>query len=131
MVCKLLCSEADRWAGGGVMVWGAITFNHRTALIDNDGSINEQRYISKARRPAVVPFFALHRDVTYFQQDHSARITTAFLRQQSINMLPCPAFSIYYLGRAGRQCHPHRHVGNWKQHCRPRGRTYRKSNYNV
>jgi hypothetical protein len=58
-------------------------------------------------------------DVTQFQQDnarpHSARLTTAFLRQQGINTLPWPAFSSDLspiehlwdqLGRAVRQGHP-------------------------
>ena len=51
------------------MVWGGFTFRNCTPLIDNDGSITAQRYISEALRTTVVPFCAVHRDVTYFQQD--------------------------------------------------------------
>ena len=61
--------EAERWAGGSVMVWGGFSFRNCTPLIDNDGSITAQRYISDALRTTVVPFCAVHRDVTYFQQD--------------------------------------------------------------
>ena len=100
------------------MVWGRISFRHRTPLIVIDGTLTAQCYINEVLRPAVVPFFAAHCDVTQFQQDnmlpHSACLTTAFLRQQGINMLPWPALSpdqspIEHLwdqlGRAARQRH--------------------------
>ncbi|KAK3104731.1 hypothetical protein FSP39_008898 [Pinctada imbricata] len=111
--------EADKRGGGSVMVWGGISFRHRTSLIVIDGTLTAQRYINEVLRPAVVPFFAAHRDVTQFQQDnarpHSARLTAAFLRQQRIDTLPWPAFSpdlspIEHLwdqlGKAVRQRHP-------------------------
>ena len=111
--------EADRWGGGSVMVWGGISFRHRTPLIIIDGTLTSQRYINEVLRPTVVPFLAAHHDVTLFQQDnarpHSARATMDFLQQQNIATLPWPAFSpdlspIEHLwdqlGRAVRQRHP-------------------------
>jgi hypothetical protein len=79
------------------MVWGGISFRHRTPLIIIDDTLTAQRCIDEVLRPVVASFFAAHRYVTHFQQDnarpHSARVTTAFLRQQGINTLPWPAFS--------------------------------------
>lgn len=63
-----------------------------------DGTITTQRYINEVLRSACVPLFAAHRDVTKFQQDNagpqSVLLTTAFVREQGINTLPCTAISI-------------------------------------
>ena len=89
--------ETDRWGGGSVMVWGGISFNHRTPLVVVNGNLTAQRYIDEVLRPSVLPFFTTHPDVDIFQQDnaraHSARVTTAFLDNQNIQRLPWPAFS--------------------------------------
>ena len=113
------CVQADRWGGGSVMVWGGISFRHRTPLIIIDGTLTSHRYINEVLRLTVVPLLAAHRDVTLFQQvnarPHSTRATMAFLHQQNIATLPWPAFSpdlspIEHLwdqlGRAVRQRHP-------------------------
>lgn len=76
------------------MAWGGISFRHRTYLIIIDCALTAQRYINEVLRPAVAPFFAIHREITQCLQDnvrpHSARLRTAFLRQQGINLLFIP-----------------------------------------
>ena len=89
--------ETDRWGGGSVMVWGGISFNHKTPLITINGNLNAQRYIDEVLRPTVIPFMVGHQDVNLFQQDnaraHSARLTTAFINNNHVQTLPWPAFS--------------------------------------
>jgi transposase len=100
------------------MGWHFLSSSHTSYHNIIDGTLTAQRYIDEVLRPVVVLLFAAHRDVTHFQHDnarpHSARLTTAFLRQQDINTLPWPAFSpdlspIEHvwdqLGRAVRQGH--------------------------
>lgn len=84
--------EAERWAGGSVMVW-ALPFviahrwlYHCTALYQW-GSTNSSCPVLCC--PSWCHLFSAGLSAI----SHSARITTAFLRQHGINMLPCPAFS--------------------------------------
>lgn len=89
--------QVDRFGGGSVMVWGGITFNNRTDLVFVDGNLTAQRYCDEILAPVVVPFFDVNRRVTLLQQDnarcHSARLTTEFLQQANIEVLPWPALS--------------------------------------
>ena len=107
----------DREVGWGCM--SGISFPHRTPFIVIDGTLTSQSYINEVLRPAVVSFFTAYRNVTQFQQvssrPHSVRLTTAFWRQQGINMLPCTEFSPVLspfehlwdeLGMAVMKCHP-------------------------
>ena len=76
------------------MVWDGNSFCHRTHLIPIDGTLTAQRYINEVLWSAVFPFSAVHRDVTQFLKDnarpHTARLTTAFFRQEGIKALLCP-----------------------------------------
>lgn len=76
------------------MVWDGNSFCHRTHLIPTDGTLTAQRYINEVLWSAVFPFSAVHRDVTQFLKDnarpHTARLTTAFFRQEDIKALLCP-----------------------------------------
>ena len=85
------------WGGGSIMVWGGISWTHKTPLIVVDGNLTAQRYVDNILVPVVVPFLQTHNDVNVFQQDnarpHSARLTQRFLGDNNINTLPWPAFS--------------------------------------
>ena len=87
--------EADRWGGGSVMVWGAISLRHRTPLVVVDNTLTARRYIDQILEPHVVPFVREHN--LLFQHDnarpHTANVTRAFLEDQNVALLPWPAFS--------------------------------------
>lgn len=89
--------QALRWGGGNVMVWGGISWRHKTPLVVVDGNLNARRYIDNILEPDVIPFLQTHNDVNVFQQDnarpHAARLTQDFLRVNNVNTLPWPAFS--------------------------------------
>ena len=89
--------QALRWGGGSVMVWGGISWFHKTSLVVVERTLTARRYIDEILEPTVIPFLHGNADVTHYQQDnarpHSARITTAFLGDQNVNVLPWPAFS--------------------------------------
>ena len=62
-----------------------------------EGNLTARHYIDKVLEPVVVPCFQNHADVTLYQQDnarpHSARLTSDFLGQNNVQVLPWPAFS--------------------------------------
>ncbi|XP_071085819.1 uncharacterized protein [Haliotis cracherodii] len=72
--------------------------NHGRASVGagRGNGVTAQRYIDQVLRPQVVPFFAIHGNFQ-FQQDnarpHTARITQAFLQQHNINTMPWPALN--------------------------------------
>ena len=88
-------AEHDRYGGGSVMVWGAISWNHRSDLVVVDGNLNADRYVNQILRPHVVPL--ARRYNLQFQQDnarpHTARLSRDFLMNQNIDKLPWPARS--------------------------------------
>ena len=89
--------QHDRWGPGGVMVWAAISADHRTDLVFIDGNLTARRYIDQVLNPVLVPFLAAHNDVVTYQQDnarpHTARVTQEFLRQSDIDVMPWPPYS--------------------------------------
>lgn len=89
--------EVDRWEGNGVMVWGGISFRHKTQIVFIDGYLTADDYINDVLDSHVVPFYAQHPDVTMFQHDnarpHSANITQEYLHAEGIDVLPWPSFS--------------------------------------
>ena len=89
--------ECSRWGGRSVMVWGGISWRYRTPLIVIEGNLTSRQYIDKVLEPVVVPFLQNHTDITLYQQDNatpqSARLTTDFLGQNNVQVLPWPAFS--------------------------------------
>ena len=38
------------------MVWGGISWNHKSALVVMDGTLTRQRYIDEILRPVAIPF---------------------------------------------------------------------------
>lgn len=89
--------QTDRWGGGSVMVWGGITYRHRTPLHICRGRVNAVYYRDQVLQNHVVPFFNQHNDVHTFQQDnaraHTARVSMQYLAQQNIPVLQWPALS--------------------------------------
>ena len=79
------------------MVWGGISWRYRTPLVVIEGNLTSKRYIDEVLESVVVPFLQNHADVTLYQQDnarpHSTRLTTDFLGQNNVQVLPWPAFS--------------------------------------
>jgi hypothetical protein len=47
--------EVDRFGGGIVMMWGAITYNRRTPLILVPGNLTAQRYRDEILQPHLLP----------------------------------------------------------------------------
>ncbi len=88
--------ERDRFGGGSVMVWGGILGNAKTDLVIVQGNLNAQRYINLLNTN-LLPFIRNHGPGITFQHDnarpHTARITTQFLAQNNVNVLPWPAVS--------------------------------------
>ena len=62
-----------------------------------EGNLTSRRYIDVVLEQVEVPFLHNHAGVTLYQQDnvrrHSARLTTDFLGQNNVQVLPWPAFS--------------------------------------
>lgn len=87
--------EVDRHGGGGVMMWGGISMNGRTQLVHVQGNLNAVRYRDEILNRHVVPTIDAGRDI--FQHDnarpHTARITTDFLANNNITVLPWPSKS--------------------------------------
>ena len=80
------------------MVWGGITEYFRTQLVPIRENISAQWYINNVLTPYVVPFFQTQGQGFTFIHNNSApyqaRVTTAFLNQNNINVLrPWPAMS--------------------------------------
>ena len=72
------------------MVWAGISRNFKTGLHIVRGRLNAMTYRDTILQPIVVPF--MKNGLTLLQQDnarpHTARITTDFLRQQAVNVMP-------------------------------------------
>lgn len=89
--------QTDRWGGGSIMVWGGISYHHRTALIVCRGRVNAVYYRDNILQNNVVPFFHQHQDLHTFQQDnaraHTARVSIQYLANNNIPLLHWPALS--------------------------------------
>lgn len=88
-------AEFDRFGGGSVMVWGAISYTGRSDLVVVEGNLTAVRYRDEILRPHDLPIMNRHREL--YQQDnarpHTARVTMAFLQNENINVLPWPSKS--------------------------------------
>ena len=114
-------AEHDRYGGGSVMVWGAVSWNHKSDLVVIDGNLKAQRYVNEILRPNVLPL--VRRYNLIFQQDnarpHTARISTDFINNQNIWNLPWPARSPdlspieHVCDILGRNVRSRHHVSKW------------------
>ena len=88
-------AEHDRYGGGSEMVWGAVSWNHKSDLVVIDRNLNAQQYVNENLTPNVLPL--VRRYNLIFQQDnarpHTACISTDFINNQNIRKLPWPARS--------------------------------------
>jgi len=79
------------------MVWGAFSYNHRSQLHVFRQRATAVMYRDDVLHPHVVPMFAAHPQLQFFQQDnalpHTARGSMACLTQNNINVLPWPSLS--------------------------------------
>ena len=83
------------------MVWGGISYQQRTPLVIFDvllpwrgNGVTAHRYIDNVLRPVVFLCMAAHSGMTFQQNDarpHTARITTHFIQQNNIDLLPWPS----------------------------------------
>ena len=93
----VLVQETDRFGGGGIMVWGGITYQERTKLKIIVGNLNATRYRDEMLVPVVLPFLRRHRFNHVFQQDnahcHVAHISMTFLENNHIRVLLWPVMS--------------------------------------
>ena len=90
--------ERDRYGGGSVMVWGAISDVDRTELkIMRNGTITATRYKDEILNPIVRPYAVARGNNFIFQQDnarpHTANVVTQFLRDEHIITMNWPACS--------------------------------------
>lgn len=90
-------SERSPFGDGGVMVWAGVCMNARTELVFIDGNLTADRYINECLANHVVPFgpyigndFLLMHDNA---RPHVARVTTNYLQEVVIRVLPWPARS--------------------------------------
>ena len=79
------------------MVWGGISIGGRTDLMIIDENLTAQRYVGEILRPHVLPYaVAVGNDLT-FQDDnarpHRGRVANAFVEDECINRMDCPAVS--------------------------------------
>ena len=88
--------EFDRYGGGGVMIWGGISYAGKTDLITIRDNLNAVRYCNQVVVPAIVPYIQ-NGNVDVLQQDnarcHIARHTRNVLATHNINTLDWPAKS--------------------------------------
>lgn len=89
--------EAPNRGYGQVMVWGGITTDHRTPLVNLPVALTGAAYVANILQPHVLPFVQQHNPTT-LQQDnappHRARVTQQFLTDHNIDLInPWPAVS--------------------------------------
>ncbi|GFV20856.1 transposable element Tcb1 transposase [Trichonephila clavipes] len=78
----------------GVMVWGAIAYDSRSALIVMRGTLTGQRYVDDILQPHVGPFLNGLQGAIFHQDNarlHTVRVSQIFLRH--FQTLPWPARS--------------------------------------
>jgi hypothetical protein len=82
--------EVDRFGGGSVMMWAAISHTGKTALVHIPGNLTAQRYCDEILQPHVLPL--MQQNNARFQHENArpntARISTAILTNSSVAVLP-------------------------------------------
>ena len=87
--------ERDRFGGGSVMIWGAISHGVKSPLVVIDGNLTAVRYRDEILRPVAVPLVQQRNLV--FQHDnarpHVARVCQQFLANNNIQPIDWPPYS--------------------------------------
>lgn len=88
-------AQVDRFGGGSVMMWGAISYTGRSELVLVQRNLTAVRYRDEILRPHMLPLMDRQREL--FQHDnarpHAARLTAQYLEDENINVLPWPSRS--------------------------------------
>ena len=89
--------EVDRFGGGSLMIWAAVSFHYKSRLHFCYSNLTAQRYRDDILIPYVAPMFANHPDLNVFQQDnarpHTAHISQTYLNNAGIQVMPWPSLS--------------------------------------
>ena len=98
--------EVDRFGGGSLMIWTAVSFHYKSRLHFCNANLTAQRYWYDILIPYVAPTFANHPDLNVFQQDnarpHTARISQTYLNNAFAFARPCSNWAC--LGWARTTC---------------------------
>ena len=82
--------EVDSFGGGSVMMWAAISNDHKTDLVHVPGNLTVVRYRDEILQPHLMHVIDPQKNL--FQQDnakpHAVRVTMGYLEQNNINALP-------------------------------------------
>ena len=82
--------QVDRFSGGSVMVWGAISHTGKSTLVHIQGTKTAQIYRDQILRPHVLRL--MKRNDAIFQHEnarpHTARLTNVFLYGQYVQVPP-------------------------------------------
>ena len=68
--------ERDRFGGGSVMVWGAISSGFRSDLIIVNGTLTARRYIDEILAPGLVPLLRRHLGISSWRSSKITRERT-------------------------------------------------------
>lgn len=83
--------------GGGVMVWGAISYSGAVQIIFIEGSLNAQKYLELMQSVRGIIRNKMDTDEFIFQQDnapaHSARVVKQWFDESGTTLLPWPPLS--------------------------------------
>ncbi|XP_048245276.1 uncharacterized protein LOC125376897 [Haliotis rufescens] len=84
--------QVDRFGGGSVMMWAAISYTDRTDLFHVQGNLTAVGYRDSILLPHLLPAIDVQREI--FQQDnarpHTARVTMTFLAANNVPGRPVP-----------------------------------------
>lgn len=89
--------EVDRWGGGSIMIWAAVSFRHKSGLHFCNNNLNAQRYRDDILAAHVQPMFQNNPELRVYQQDnarpHTARLSMEFLNNANIAVMQWPSLS--------------------------------------
>jgi hypothetical protein len=135
--------EVDRFGGGSVMMWGAITYSRRTPLVLVPGNLTAQRYRDNILQPHLLPVINKQRKV--FQHDnvrlHTAVATVDFLANLNVTVQPWSSKSriwiplsisgINWINVCACVNQPLKVFYNYSRHYRRNRKEYPRSKFNV
>ena len=89
-------AQYNRYDGGSVLVWAALSYNHKTFLHIVQGNMTALKYCDTVLIHATIQPLVAQTGLT-FQDDnarpHRFRIVTDYVQQQRLQNLPWPAIS--------------------------------------
>ena len=88
--------EVDQFGGGSVMVWGMMTTQGRSELVEVAGNLNSHRYRDEILRPHMLPYAGAMDEFILMQDNarpHTARIIYQFLEEEGIEVMDWPSKS--------------------------------------